>query len=109
MAALRTRLRFVYRSWAIYFLVKLVCNPSFLGQALEILMNSRICTIWFAPQMIGGEQLEVPQHRSQIGRPGNALPAKCLLYPALVFFMKAETMLRRLLPLNALKAFEAVG
>jgi hypothetical protein len=46
-----------------YLLGELVCNELFLGHTLDILMNSRICEIWFAPAMIGGEQFCLcPRH-----------------------------------------------
>src|SRR5712692_10616504 len=72
-------------------------------------MNSGICAIWFAPAMIGGEQFGVRRRRArsvELAMPClQSVPSlSCLSYSH-----ESRTMLRRLPPLNALKAFEAAA
>ncbi len=72
-----------------YLLVELVGNASFLGHALDILMNSGICAICVAPAMIGGEQFG-PGTSHIGGTRGSLVRGAKLLYLDLVFLMRAE-------------------
>src|SRR5439155_12396619 len=92
VAALRTRLRF-FSKVDDYFSAALFCKASFLGHAIDFLMNCLVAVILVCHNAA---------YESQLAHRAGLSPR---IWPK-VFLMKVRMMLRRLPPLNALKAFE---